>query len=648
MKIRSHDFGKRAGSGLLALALALALTACGGGGGSPGATVGVGPGSTGGTGGSGGGTTPPVTTPTLTLAFTNSSGQATNALSGATQLTAKATVRDKTGAAVPNALVTFVTDNTLAVFSPSAGTALTDANGVASMTMRTASLSAGGAGTVVANSSVAGTTVSASANYSVGPTTLTFGPLTASSTSLQAYESTNLSVDLLAAGSKYADQQVNVNFSSACVTAGKATLASVVPTNSGTAQTVYRDQGCGNSDLITVSAPGVTKSVSVQLAIAPPSAASVQFVAAVPSTQSIVIKGQGGNGRTETASLRFRVVDIFNHPLAGATVDFAASTGTVTVNKVQDTTDQNGEVITTVNSGTVATTFRVKATLHNNAAVYTWSDSIVVTTGQPVQRAFSLSAESYNLDTTVESNPTKPATHLQVMIADISGNPVPDGTPVVFQTNMGSVGSADKGGCNTVNGGCSVDFRMQDPRVAVPGSPVTPCNVKTPDSTRAGLATVCASTTDGVNTVSTRIGLFFSGNTMGKVYMNGSTTPLAGGVDLGTVASSASVVFTLQLNDYNDNPLPSGTTVSIASPVNVNAAAPLPGKVPIIGAHGLAGDDLTGLTVSGPQGSTHVFSVSSPSPTNCTKALDATFNVVATTPAGTASYIPFKLTFSCP
>jgi hypothetical protein len=648
MKIRSHDFGKRAGSGLLALALVLALTACGGGGGSPGATVGVGPGSTGGTGGSGGGTTPPVTTPTLTLAFTNSSGQATNALSGATQLTAKATVRDKTGAAVPNALVTFVTDNTLAVFSPSAGTALTDANGVASMTMRTASLSAGGAGTVVANSSVAGTTVSASANYSVGPTTLTFGPLTASSTSLQAYESTNLSVDLLAAGSKYADQQVNVNFSSACVTAGKATLASVVPTNSGTAQTVYRDQGCGNSDLITVSAPGVTKSVSVQLAIAPPSAASVQFVAAVPSTQSIVIKGQGGNGRTETASLRFRVVDIFNHPLAGATVDFAASTGTVTVNKVQDTTDQNGEVITTVNSGTVATTFRVKATLHNNAAVYTWSDSIVVTTGQPVQRAFSLSAESYNLDTTVESNPTKPATHLQVMIADISGNPVPDGTPVVFQTNMGSVGSADKGGCNTVNGGCSVDFRMQDPRVAVPGSPVTPCNVKTPDSTRAGLATVCASTTDGVNTVSTRIGLFFSGNTMGKVYMNGSTTPLAGGVDLGTVASSASVVFTLQLNDYNDNPLPSGTTVSIASPVNVNAAAPLPGKVPIIGAHGLAGDDLTGLTVSGPQGSTHVFSVSSPSPTNCTKALDATFNVVATTPAGTASYIPFKLTFSCP
>jgi hypothetical protein len=648
MKIRSHDFGKRAGSGLLALALALALTACGGGGGSPGATIGTGPGSTGGTGGTGGTTTPPVTTPTMTLAFTNSAGQATNALSGATQLTAKATLRDKTGAAVPNALVTFVTDNTLAVFSPSAGTALTDSTGVATMTMRTASLSAGGAGTVVANSSVAGTAVSASANYSVGPTELTFGPLTASSTSLQAYESTNLSVDLMAAGSKYTDQQVNVNFSSACVAAGKATLASVVPANKGSAQTVYRDQGCGNSDLITVSAPGVTKSVSVQLGIAPPSAASVQFVTALPTTQSIVIQGQGGNGRTETASLRFRVVDIFNHPLAGATVDFEPSTTAVTVNKKQDTTDQNGDVITTVNSGSIATSFRVKASLHNNQAVFTWSDSIVVTTGLPVQRAFSLSAGTYNLDTTVESSPAIPATHLQVMIADLFGNPVPDGTPVVFQTNMGSVGSADKGGCNTINGGCSVDFRMQEPRIPMAGSPVTPCNKLVPDSTRPGLATVCASTTDGTNTIGARIALFFSGNTMGKVYMNGSSTPLTGGVDLGTVASSASVVFTLQLNDYNDNPLPAGTTVSIASPVNVNAAAPLPGKVPSIGAHNSKLDDITGLTVSGPQGSTHIFSVSSPSPTNCTKALDATFNVVATTPAGTASYIPFKLTFSCP
>jgi hypothetical protein len=640
MNKHSHDIGKRAGGHALVLALALALSACGGGGGSPGATVGTGnPGNT-------GGTTAPAT-PTVSLAFTNSSGQATNALSSAGQLTARATVRDKDGRAAQNALVTFATDDKLALFSPAAGTALTDANGVATITMRAASLASGGAGTVTVTTSVGGTTVASSANYSVGATTLAFGPLSANPTSIAAYGSTVLSVDLLAGSSKYTDQQVNVSFSSACVAAGKATLAAVVPTNNGTAQTVYRDQGCGNNDLVTVSAAGVSKSATVQLSIAPPAAASVQFVQAMPTDKSIVIQGQGGNGRTETASLQFKVVDIFNHPLAGQQVKFSASTTAVTVNKLADTTDQNGDVITTVNSGTVPTSFRVLATLPGTAAngnpdISTWSDSVVVTTGLPVQRAFSLSAEKYNLDSTIESSPGVPATHLQAMIADNSGNPVPDGTPVVFQTNMGSVGSANKGGCLTINGGCSVDFRMQDPRTATPGLPATPCNAVTPDSTRAGVATVCASTTDGTNTVFAKIGLFFSGNGTGSVYMDGTMLTPRVTTDLGTVKSDGSKIFSLQFNDANNNPMPAGSVISVVSPVNAVAAAPLPATVPNIS----PGTSIT--SAAGPQGSSHAFTITSPQPTGCTKALDATFTVAVTTPGGIASYIPFKLTFSCP
>jgi hypothetical protein len=345
------------------------------------------------------------------------------------------------------------------------------------------------------------------------------------------------------------------------------------------------------------------------------------------------------------------VVDKFNNPLPGANISFKLSTELLglTLGKTQDTTDQNGEVITTVSSGETATSFRVRAALRDNPAVFTWSDSIVVTTGLPVQRAFSLSAANYNLDSSIDSTPTSSATTIQVLIADMFGNPVPDGTPVVFQTNMGAVGSSDKGGCNTVNGGCSVAFRMQNPRTAEAGSPRTPCNATNADSTRIGLATVCASTTDGTNTVSSRIALFFSLNKLGRVYVDGSSTPWDGSViDLGTIASTASKVFTLQLNDANDNPLPAGTTVQIASPVNVTAAQPLPATVPIIGAHSATRDDITGLTVSGPQGSTHTFTVSSTDGTNCKSALGATFNVVATSPSGVPSTIPFKLTFSCP
>lgn len=640
MNVQNLDLGKRAGARLLALALALALSACGGGGGSAGVPI-----SGGGSGGSGtgGGTTTPA--PTVSVAFTNSSGQATNALTSANQLQVKATVRDAAGKAVPNALVTFTTDNKLAVFAPAAGTALTDANGVATITMQAASLASGGAGTVTVTASVGSATASGAGNYSVGATTLTFGQLTANPSSIQAYGSTVLSVDLFAGNSKYTDQQVNVNFSSACVAAGKATLATVAATNNGTVQTVYRDQGCGNNDTITASAAGVAKPATVQLAIAPPAPASVQFVLASPTDQAIVIRGQGGNGRTETASLKFKVVDIFNRPLAGASVDFSPSTNLVTVNKGSDTTDLNGEVITTVNSGATATTFRVKAALHDNPAVYTWSDSIVVTSGLPVQRAFSLSAEKYNLDRTIESNPATPATHLQAMIADQFGNPVPDGTPVVFQTNMGSVGSSSKGGCITTNGGCSVDFRMQDPRTPTPGVPATPCNTGaggTPDIKRTGVATVCASTTDGTNTVFDKIGLFFSGNVATNVYMGDTKLNPAVVTDLGTVSSSASRVFSLQFNDDNNNPLPVGSKVEVLAVANAVAETPLPSSVPNI-------SPSTSLTdAGGRQGSSHSFTIKSTQPTSCTQTMNATFSVALTTPGGLSTYIPFKLTFSCP
>lgn len=630
MNMHSSELARRAGMGVLVLAMGAALAACGGGGGNPGATIGTGSGGT----GTGGTTTPAA--PTVTLAFVNGSGQSTNALSSASQLTAKATVKDKEGKVVPNALVTFATDNTLAVFSPASGTALTDANGVASVTMSVASLASAGAGTVTVTSSVSGTSVTGTANYSVGATSLAFGTVTVDPAAIQAYDSTKVKVEVLAGGARF-NGQVNVNFSSVCAAAGKATLASVVPTSGGIAETVYRDQGCGNSDTITISATGVEKPATGKVVIAPPSPASVQFVEAIPSDKSIVIKGQGGNGRTETATLKFRVIDTFARPLAGHKVTFIASpTDVVTVNKKEDSTDQNGEVITTVNSGNMAGSFRVQARLQNSDGkpdITTWSDTVVVTTGLPVQRAFSLSAGKYNLDRTVESTPTNPATTVQALIADLSGNPVPDGTPVVFQTNMGSIGTSGKGGCSTVNGGCSVDFRMQEPRSPI-GAASTPCNTA---SNRAGVATVCASTTDGVNTLAAPLYFFFSGSVAAKVYMG--DTELSGTTDLGSIPSAASKVFSLQINDERKNPMPAGTTVAIVNPVNAVAGAPIPSVVPSIG-----------VSTAERQGSSHTFSISSPTPTNCTVTLPATFSVAVTTPAPSSvtTLIPFKLTFTCP
>jgi len=595
-------------------------------------------------------------TPAVTLAFLDASGATTNALNGVTPITVKATVLDANKKPVPNTLVSFATDNSMAVFSPSSGTALTDANGVATVTMSAANLASGGAGTVTASSAVGSTTATGRASYAVSATPLSFGTLSASPASVQAYGSSVLSVDLMSGSGKFTDKPVKVTFSSACAAAGKATLATSVLTNNGTAQTVYRDKGCGNSDTVTVSADGVAKSANATLAIAPPAAASLQFVQAVPSNQSIVIKGQGGNGRTETATLTFKIVDVFGNPLPGRQVNFtrAPADADVVINKATDTSDADGNVITTVNSGSTPTSFRVLATLpgtgNGGANISTLSDTVAVTSGLPVKRSFSISAGSFNVEGwDIDSAPTAPATRIQMLLADEFSNPVPDGTPIVFQTNLGSVGSSNRGGCNTVNGGCSVDFRAQAPRSAQANIPVTPCNTghdgSSPDILRPGMATICASTTDGANTMFGKIAVFLSGSHAVHTTMNGALLSFDTPNDLGSSSDPAGKVFQLQINDINDNPMPQGTKVELVNVVNAVPLDVLPATVPNTAPHGTGADDQTGNTVSGPQGSVHTLGVH-PIPT-CSGTMPASFYVKITTPGGTVTSIPFKLSFIC-
>lgn len=654
MKFTDQGFIGRKSAWALALALAcaLTLTACGGGGGSPGATGGTGTGSGTGTGG----TTTPVPVPTagVTLSLVNASGTATNALTASTPLTVKATVKDKDGKVVPNALVTFATDSTLAVFTPSAGVALTDAQGVASIAMRPFSLSVGGAATVSATAIVAGATVTGQTNYSVGATQLTMSAIRLTEAAIPAYGSTTVAVDVLNSGARYTDQQMNVTFNSVCVSVGKATLAASVPTNNGTAQAVYRDLGCAGKDTITASVQGAANPAVTSLTIASPAAASVQFSSALPVDKSIVIKGQGGISRTETATLKFKVFDIFNAPLAGQTVTFTTTSQDVTINKVSDSTDQNGEVITTVNSGTKPATFRVQATLSNGMS--TLSDSIVVTTGLPTQKAFSLSVTKANIEGwNYDSGPVTPATNVNVLLADQYGNPVPDGAPVIFQTNLGAVGSSSKGACNTVNGGCSVDFRSQDPRFNAPNTPPTPCNnfgaggSGMDDATRTGVATICASSTDGTTTVFKKTAIFLSGSVAANVYLDGSTTRLTGTVtDLGTVGAFDAKVFSLLISDVNFNALPVETKVEIATLNNGTAIGVAPAQVQNVFPHSAAGDDQTGNVISGNQGSYHTITIGSAQPKPCTGALVSTFSVNITTPRLVTTTYPFKVTFSCP
>ncbi|MEG2962204.1 MAG: hypothetical protein RR860_05900, partial [Janthinobacterium sp.] len=138
------------------LALGALLAACGGGGGDP--TL---------DGGGSGGATGGVAA-TVGVSLLNANGQPSNTVSANAPLTVRAQVLDKNGAGVANALVAFGVDASLATLVP--GTALTDAKGIASVTMRPASNAASGAGKVTASVTTATATISGEANYQISST----------------------------------------------------------------------------------------------------------------------------------------------------------------------------------------------------------------------------------------------------------------------------------------------------------------------------------------------------------------------------------------------------------------------------------------------------------------------------------------------
>ena len=107
-------------------------------------------------GGTGGGSTTPVYS--VSVALTNAAGVASTALAQATPLTATVTLTATNGGTVANQLITFtVNDAQLASFNNAAGTALTDANGVASIGLIVGNKSGAGNVTATYNGAVATT-----------------------------------------------------------------------------------------------------------------------------------------------------------------------------------------------------------------------------------------------------------------------------------------------------------------------------------------------------------------------------------------------------------------------------------------------------------------------------------------------------------
>lgn len=260
---------------------------------------------------------------------------------------------------------------------------------------------------------------------------------------------------------------------------GQATLdvRASTPTSTGAATIVatatVANAAITGSRSIQISAGAVTGTAATP--------AALNFVSSTPSGTAIVIKGTGGNGRSESALLSFRVVDASNAPVNGATVGFAlnASNGGAVLQQAQGVSNSDGLVTATVSSGNSPASIVVTATV-GSTGVTTQSDTLIVSNSVPIEGGFEIKAQRDNLD----GGLTGDSTMITAYVRDQFGNPVPDGIAVNFTTDFGAIGSSTLGGCTTVNGVCSVTFRVQNPRPVNDGIATVTGTVRVGSSTQ--------------------------------------------------------------------------------------------------------------------------------------------------------------------
>ena len=264
---------------------------------------------------------------------------------------------------------------------------------------------------------------------------------------------------------------------------------------------------------------------------------SILLSSVTPADKSIVIKGAGATGRSETATITFRVLDPQGNPVKDVPVNFSANPSTVVdVTIPTANTDSNGYVKTTVSSKSVADTVIVKAVVPGTA-LQSQSDQLIVSTGQAVAAAMDLSVAKFNLDGTLSGD----TTDVTVRLSDANGNPVAGGVAVAFTTDAGAVGTSGMGGCTTdaISGVCKVPFSVQNPR-------------------GTGLATVKAS----VNTGNTSFAQTIMLNMAAAV-----TAPVLS-PSVVTVSNTCEALATITLGDGSGRALAAGSTITAEPTIN--------------------------------------------------------------------------------
>jgi len=167
-----------------------------------------------------------------------------------------------------------------------------------------------------------------------------------------------------------------------------------------------------------------------------PPLGSIEFLGANPTTI-----GVRGSGRPEQSILTYRVKNTLNVPIAGVLVTFQLTgSGTESLNPMSAITADDGTVVTTITSGTRASTIRVTAGGDTNGDgvpdIFAQSAGLSILGGPPAKNRFSIAPALKNVPGRVRTGVTD---LMSSFVNDRFGNAVPAGTAVSFVTNASSV-----------------------------------------------------------------------------------------------------------------------------------------------------------------------------------------------------------------
>lgn len=453
-----------------------ALAACGGGGGSAGTQV-VGSGTDTGTGTG----TGSVTSSAMSLQLVDSTGAilASPTLSQTEARNLKVTLKNAAGAVQAFKRVVVTLDSPLAVLTPQSGTQLTDAAGVAVFAIAPASVTSSGAVTATAKASIDGAEVSKTLDLQITAGNVALSGLSVNPTSAQLGQSVNVSVNASVNGQPAASNSVTVAITSTC---GTVSPASAQVDSSGKASAVIQTTVSGSCSVAATTA-GVASPATASYTVTTAPVTGIQFVQVSPA----VIYQQDSVG-ANSSIVKFKVIDSNGNPVSGQTVnavlinptggvhfcDAAASAGSAV------SAAPSGEVSFSICSGTQPETVQVRATLAGASGIFTDSNILAVQTGLPTQRFFDIAADRWNFYAggLFTSQYSGDSVNITVRLADRQGNPVPNGTPVVFVTEGGQINKSNISSCivSDGNGGCSVPLIGQEYRplgsMNVDGSPL--------------------------------------------------------------------------------------------------------------------------------------------------------------------------------